>query len=286
MIAANDAPLEPGATQPLSLVPSPVPVEDINPEVEVRSRSAFAGLVLASFNSVAGAADTCSARSGGQITPLIELYTSEGCSSCPPADRWLSRQVRSGEHRANWLAFHVDYWDDLGWRDRFASPRHTERQRERVNALGHSTVYTPQVMIGPQVQTTWRAGPAVVRALAAERGAAQAGLALQLDRGSGAQRLRLGAVRSGQGGSSAQVWLAQTVDGVKTEVRAGENVGATLNHDRVVTRLWGPWPLGTAPFAKAIDVDLGQAAWGLTAFVQEANGKVLQSLRLASADCR
>lgn len=241
--------------------------------------------VCATGNVVA--AEGCEVRSGSQIVPLIELYTSEGCSSCPPADRWLSRELRSGEFQANWLAFHVDYWDNLGWPDRFASPRHTEHQRQRVNAAGQSTVYTPQVMIGPQVQTTWRAAPAVVRALDAERGLAQAGLALQLERSSnGLQQLRLGAVRSGQGSTSPQVWLAQTVDGVKTEVRAGENGGTTLNHDRVVTRLWGPWPLGAAPLAKAIEVDLGQGAWGLTAFVQDASGKVLQSLRLAPVDCR
>ncbi len=233
------------------------------------------------------AAERCEVRSGGQITPLIELYTSEGCSSCPPADRWLSRELQSGQHQANWLAFHVDYWDDLGWPDRFASPRHTERQRQRVNAAGQSTVYTPQVMIGPQVQTTWRAAPMVQRALDAARGPSQAGLALQLERNSNSgQQLRLGAVRSGQTGSTAQVWLAQTIDGAKTDVRAGENGGTTLNHDRVVTKLWGPWPLGAAPLAKAITVELGQGAWGLTAFVQDANGKVLQSLRLAPADCR
>lgn len=228
------------------------------------------------------AAGQCEVRSGSQIMPLIELYTSEGCSSCPPADRWLSREVREGRHQANWLAFHVDYWDDLGWPDRFASSRHTERQRQRVNAAGQSTVYTPQVMIGPQVQTTWRAAPMVARALDATRGPSQAGLAMQLD----GKQLRLGAVRSGQGGSSAQVWLAQTVDGVKTEVRAGENGGVTLDHDRVVTRLWGPWPLDAAPLAKAIDVDLGLGAWGLTAFVQDPGGKVLQSLRLTPVDCR
>lgn len=252
----------------------------------MRWGSGFAGLVLALFGTGAVAADGCSVRSGGQITPLIELYTSEGCSSCPPADRWLSGKLRSGEFQANWLAFHVDYWDDLGWPDRFASHQYTERQRRRVNALGQSTVYTPQVMIGSQVQTTWRAASAVTRALESERGAAQAGLALQLDRSTSGQQLRLGAVRSGSGTSSAQVWLAQTVDGVKTEVRAGENGGATLNHDLVVTKLWGPWPLGEAPLAKAIDVELGQGAWGLTAFVQDTKGKVLQSLRLAPADCR
>ncbi len=228
------------------------------------------------------AAGQCDIRSGSQIVPLIELYTSEGCSSCPPADRWLSSKLRAGEFQANWLAFHVDYWDDLGWPDRFASARHTERQRARVNAAGQSTVYTPQVMIGSQVQTAWRAAPMVARALDAARGAAQAGLALQLD----GRQLRVGAVRSGQGGSSAQVWVAQTVDGVKTAVRAGENSGTILNHDRVVTRLWGPWTLGAAPLAKVIDIDPGQGAWGVTAFVQDTNGKVLQSLRLASTECR
>ncbi len=228
------------------------------------------------------AAGQCDIRSGSQVVPLIELYTSEGCSSCPPADRWLSSTLRSGELHANWLAFHVDYWDDLGWPDRFASRLNTEHQRRRVNAVGQSTVYTPQVMIGPQVRTIWRAAPMVERALDAERGPAQAGLALQLD----GRQLRVGAVRSGQGGSSAQVWVAQTVDGVKTAVRAGENSGTILNHDRVVTRLWGPWMLGAAPLAKAIDIDRGQGAWGLTAFVQDTNGRVLQSLRLAPAECK
>ncbi len=254
-------------------------------------RFLMGGAVLAAGLITTGsvvAAGRCEVRSGGQIMPLIELYTSEGCSSCPPADRWLSGKLRSGEFEANWLAFHVDYWDELGWPDRFASPQHTERQRQRVNALGQSTVYTPQVMIGSQVQTTWRAAPMVARALNAERGVARAALALQLDHdGNGPhQQMRLGAIRIGQGVASVQVWLAQTVDGVKTAVRAGENSGTILNHDRVVTKLWGPWTLGAAPLAKVIDIDPGQGAWGVTAFVQSTNGKVLQSLRLASTDCR
>ena len=66
--------------------------------------------------------ELCGVRSGGQIVPLIELYTSEGCSSCPPADRWLLRELQRDQHQANWLAFHFDYWDDLGWPDRFALP--------------------------------------------------------------------------------------------------------------------------------------------------------------------
>lgn len=256
--------------------------------------SGFTGIALALTGADAAAAGACSVRSGGQITPLIELYTSEGCSSCPPADQWLSRELRSGEHRANWLAFHVDYWDELGWPDRFASPRHTERQRRRVNAVRQSAVYTPQVMIGPQVQTTWRASPAVARALKAAQGPAEVGLALQLQlqsQGTGSA-LHLGAARTGKvpgkaPGKAASVWLAQTLDDQQTRVRAGENQGVILRHDRVVTKLWGPWPLGSAPFAKVVDLaGLGQGAWGLTAFVQAADGTVLQTLRLAQTDCR
>jgi hypothetical protein len=232
------------------------------------------------------AADRCSVRSDDRVVPLIELYTSEGCSSCPPADRWLSSQIRSDEHRANWLAFHVDYWDELGWPDRFASPKHTQRQRRRVNAAGGSTVYTPQVMIGKDVQTVWRASPAVARALDAAGGVAEVGVALVLERQAAGTIVRLGVARSGSSSAKpASVWLAQTSDAQETRVRAGENAGATLRHDRVVEKLWGPWPLGSAPLAKTIDTELGSQGWGLTAFVEHADGRVLQSLRLSPADC-
>lgn len=252
-----------------------------------RSLMGWAAAAAVCATGDAFAAGACQVRSGGQIVPLIELYTSEGCSSCPPADRWLSRELVGGEHRANWLAFHVDYWDELGWPDRFASPHYSRRQRDRVNAAGQSAVYTPQVMVGAQVQTTWRAAPAVARALDAADGPAEVGLALRLQPQGTGNTLHLGAAPNGNAsGAAASVWLAQTIDGQQTPVRAGENKGAVLRHDRVVTRLWGPWPLASAPLAKAVKVELEQGAWGLTAFVQDADGRVLQSLRLAPADCR
>ncbi len=250
--------------------------------------SGFTGIALTfvGADAAAAAAGICSARSGSQIMPLIELYTSEGCSSCPPADHWLSREIRSGEPRANWLAFHVDYWDELGWPDRFASPRHSERQRRRVNAAGQSAVYTPQVMIGRQVQTTWRAAPAFARALDAAQGTAEVGLALQLQPQGTGWTLHLGAARGDKAPAKASIWLAQTLDAQETRVHAGENNGITLRHDRVVTKLWGPWPLGSAPVSRMVSVEPGEGAWGLTAFVEGADGSVLQSLRLAQTDCR
>lgn len=240
--------------------------------------------LVAWASTVGAATPDCSVRSGDRVVPLVELYTSEGCSSCPPADRWLSGRVADGGNGANWLAFHVDYWDSLGWPDRFASPRNTERQRARVAATGGSTVYTPQVMIGPQVRVTWRAAPMLQRALEASAGPARAGLALVLARGRDGDVLRLGAAPV-PGAPDSEVWLARTVDGRTSAVRAGENSGTTLHHDRVVVELWGPWRLDGASLVRTIDLPAGVEG-DFTAFAQAVDGGVLQSLRLAGAACR
>ncbi len=229
------------------------------------------------------AADSCSVRSGTTAVPLVELYTSEGCSSCPPADRWLSGKV--GDQGANWLAFHVDYWDDIGWPDRFASPEYSRRQRQRVGARGGATVYTPQVMVGSDVRVSWRSDGRFKSALLGTGGNAEAGLALRAQREKGGLNVRLGAVRSQDSDANAQVWLAQYVDGQSTQVRAGENRGATLRHDRVVRNLWGPWKLDGTPLSRRQQVEALVGQWGLVAFVQDASGRTLQSLQLPVSQC-
>src|SRR3989442_2232988 len=96
----------------------------------------------------AAAAPQCTARSGASVTPLVELYTSEGCNSCPPADRWLSAlKLRSD---VVGLAFHVDYWDRLGWKDRFGSPAFTQRPAQQQVVNGARFSFTPQVVIDGQ----------------------------------------------------------------------------------------------------------------------------------------
>jgi hypothetical protein len=96
--------------------------------------------------SWAAAPAACSVQSGPNLTPVLELYTSEGCSSCPPADKWLSGlKPAAAEGKVVVQAFHVGYWDDIGWVDRFASPAHTARQREIAAANGLRNIYTPQL---------------------------------------------------------------------------------------------------------------------------------------------
>jgi len=240
-------------------------------------------LFLASPALQVQAAEVCTARSGQTALPLVELYTSEGCSSCPPADRWLSKRFARGE--ANFLAFHVDYWDDIGWPDRFASPIYSRRQRERVVAAGRQAVYTPQVMLGSMVDAPWSRDQAWQKALRQASGPARAALALRLSRHGGRWFATAGAALCAPKGAPAQLWMALHVDGEVTAVRAGENSGRTLRHDRVVRQLWGPWTLASEALSQRITLPASTGSWGVTLFVQDTQGGVLQSLSLDAAGC-
>jgi len=110
------------------------------------------------LNSIALSAKAQQFRSGSAEVVLVELYTSQGCSSCPPADRWLSS---SKAHDSLWkkfvpIAFHVDYWDYIGWQDRFAQNRYSQRQRRYASEFEEATVYTPAVRIAGREWQRWR----------------------------------------------------------------------------------------------------------------------------------
>ncbi len=170
------------------------------------------------------AAASCSARSAALAPPVIELYTSEGCSSCPPADRWLSRL--KAEPAVVALAFHVDYWDRLGWKDRFANPVYTQRQAQQQASSGARFSYTPQVLIDGADRPDWPRASTTAR----DRGPAP--VAVQL---SGDGR-RFGATITPVAGAPARLaaYWAVTEQGHVSAVKAGENDGATLQHDFVV----------------------------------------------------
>ncbi len=248
---------------------------------------AYAAVSILLFATTADvtAAEGCVARSGLRTMPLVELYTSEGCSSCPPADRWLSEQI--GHAQANFLAFHVDYWDDIGWPDRFASAQYSQRQRKRVEAVGQRTVYTPQVMMGSSVQVSWRNPMAWRKSVELARQPSAAALTIHLKRTELGWHANLGAARVGDSAAAgAQLWMARYVDAQSSDVRAGENRGVKLRHDRVVRQLSGPWPLpGSGALPRQIELPKEPEPWGITAFVQDSHGVVLQSLSLLASDC-
>jgi hypothetical protein len=231
----------------------------------------------------------CSAASGARLLPLVELYTSEGCSSCPPADRWLSSHFAGDTPGAAIVAFHVDYWNDLGWRDRFSSPAFTDRQHRVAAANGLTFVYTPQVVVQGRSVRDWRDD---VAAIAATRDRpAAASIAIRATRAGGAldvdARASVPATRD-RGG--VRLYVALTSDGLESAVKAGENSGVTLHHDGVVRAL-REGPGADAAGALALSTRFALPADGhapkIVAFVQDpARGDVLQSLVLPVDSCQ
>ena len=168
----------------------------------------------------------CQARSASTVAPVVELYTSEGCNSCPPADKWLSRLKSDPGIVA--LAFHVDYWDRLGWKDRFASPEFTQRQELQRASNGARFSYTPQVVVDGTDDPGWYGQPAP----SSSKGRAKATVELVLAR-DGDQVTATVQPLADAPARLAAYW-AVTEQRHVSDVKAGENQGVTLEHDFVV----------------------------------------------------
>lgn len=180
-------------------------------------------------------AQRCEVRSGDQPLTVVELYTSQGCSSCPPADRWLSGLNAPNDVLA--LAFHVNYWNHLGWKDPFASEATTQRQYLIRAAHAAPNVYTPQVVVNGKDHRAWWGQ----RAKDLPRAGAALAPGLHLVRQGNQVTAHVGA--STASGNLAGYW-AVLQDGLSSTVTRGENSGETLRNDHVV-RLYQPvaaWP--------------------------------------------
>ncbi len=200
-------------------------------------------------------AAACSARSSATVPTVVELYTSEGCSSCPPADRWLS--TLKGRPDVLALGFHVSYWDRLGWPDRFASAEATARQHTLAGAAGRAQVYTPQVLVDGD---DWRGWPRLPRTASVTPGATPGLPALSLTREGERVVVEVAPLHGGPA-QLAGYW-AVLEDGHQSAVQRGENAGETLRHDHVV-RLYRPvpaWPAAQGLRAQ-LPVARGDAAF-------------------------
>lgn len=240
---------------------------------------------LLAFSPAALAAMTCSTQSGPTRTALLELYTSEGCSSCPPADQWLSDLSAQGItlQQVVTLAFHVDYWDRLGWVDPFAQPGFTQRQRERNGRLGW--VYTPQFMLDGE---DFRPAKRALEALSA-RAASTAALQLTLDRSDPRRWITQLRAALTKPGDAHHVYLALYENNLVSRILAGENAQRTLHHDFVVRQLQGPFVLDAngqfqRPLTLTLKPDWKPQDMGIAAFIQRADGAVVQALALPA--CR
>jgi len=236
---------------------------------------------------------SCSAVSEAHTTALVELYTSEGCDGCPPADRWLSslfgRGFRPGQLVP--LALHVDYWDYIGWKDPFAKGEFSARQRRLALLKRPAFVYTPQVVLQGQDFRRWGSpefADAVARINAKP---ARARIALSIDAVTPkAVEAELGAqLLEPADAKSAVAYLAAYENRLASDVRAGENRGQRLEHDFVAREWIGPIGFGRdaklqEKRALALLPGANPRHLGVAAFVQNrSTGEVLQALMLP--DC-
>jgi hypothetical protein len=230
-------------------------------------------------------AQQCGARSGPQTAALVELYTSEGCDSCPPADRWLRTlgERHLAPARVVPLSLHVNYWDYIGWKDPYATQGFTDRQRELARVLRAHVVYTPQVLLQGRDFRGWGGGDfdkavAQINARAPKaRIELSAGAARQIE-------VRAELLDPAQQGDAA-LYLARYESQLASSVAAGENRGRTLQHDYVVREWLGPIAFTGGKLAERRELPPVPGAVpahsGIAAFVQNRRtGEVLQALML------
>jgi hypothetical protein len=199
-----------------------------------------------------------------RVPVLVELFTSEGCSSCPPADQLLAalqREQPVGAADIIPLGLHVDYWDRLGWKDPFSSASFTDRQQQYSRIFGKDSLYTPQMVVDGQDAFTGNDRSAAERAVTAA--AARPHLPLHLTASSSADSVRLvmDLPAAPAGSEPIQVVAALTESGLTSSVRRGENRGRTLQHVAVARKIQTFGSLGTDAFVAQGQWRLDRA-WG------------------------
>lgn len=248
----------------------------------------FAILLISTlFSANAVDAASCVSHSAATRTALIELYTSEGCSSCPPADKWLSALVPNvvAAEEVVPLAFHVDYWDRLGWRDRFADPAYTARQYAIAKVNGNGFVFTPQVVLAGRNYSAWGNNASMQRDVRLARTSVpDASISLrQQATANGKVEFEVQAqLRQGLSASEVRIYVALFQNGLVSEVGRGENSGSRLHHDYVVRGLLNSKAIdssGKIKFQERLTLpeDAQVKSMGMAVFAQDVKtGTVLQ----------
>ena len=239
-------------------------------------------IVLAPRGGSGEAAKAPAPPSDGR-TAVVELFTSQGCSSCPPADRLLSRLARDPRYQGKVipLSFHVDYWNYIGWTDPYSSSRWSQRQQLYAARAFHSNrIYTPQVVVNGRAECVGSQEGAVIdriaNALAAEP-AGSVSLAVDPPTPDGHLRVKVDArMTKAAGPGNLDLWVAVYENELSTPVKAGENASRTLRNDRVVRRFEKAFTLPAAAGAeKSGEIVLGiDKRWkvqdlGVAAFLQD-----------------
>ena len=223
-----------------------------------------AALVLAP--AAMAAEKSAPGNSQGRSLTVVELFTSQGCSSCPPADAFLGELAKRDDILA--LSVHVDYWDYIGWKDVFASPRNTQRQRDYASKMRLRYVYTPQMVIQGADHATGSDRSGVWAKIKKAAKTKRVPVAISLAGG----KIRI-TVPGAHTTDKAAVWLAVYGSKMETEIKRGENAGRTIVYHNVVSDMirvgtWSGQPL-----------DIPTAVDGMGAKGRDGCAVILQSLR-------
>ncbi|MGK5080043.1 DUF1223 domain-containing protein [Janthinobacterium sp. HLX7-2] len=229
----------------------------------------------------------CAVKSGQQTAALVELYSSEGCSSCPPADQRLNA-LRKEAGTASLivpLALHVTYWDQIGWADPLAQPQFDARQAELLRYQPRHVAYTPQFFVGGTALRGWQEQlPAAIGRINAI--SAPVNIGLSATPGPGGKLLLEANAVAPDARTSGLLYLAISESGIVSRVLRGENRGATLQHDAAVRWWLGPVALvqGNAQLRREVRLP---SSWRpenlqIVAFVQGADSSaILQAVSTA-----
>lgn len=228
-------------------------------------------LVLAAALPLAFASTGSTAKEMENPIAVVELFTSQGCSSCPPADAFLGDLIERGDIVA--LAYHVDYWDYLGWRDTLASPYNTARQRAYGRALGASSVYTPQMIVNGRVHMAGSRRAAVANAIDDRVGTPQ-GLTVELSASYAGDNIVIEAGSGAPGAREAHVILVNFDAARTVEIKRGENRGKSLTYHNPVTdfQTVGVWKGKAAQFELPMNEIAKKGSGGCAVLLQETRG--------------
>lgn len=220
---------------------------------------------------------------------LVELFTSEGCSSCPPADRLLRAIEAEQTPGADIIVMseHVDYWDYLGWRDPFSSAQFSKRQREYVSAFGKEGPYTPQMVVNGRAEFVGNDGRLAFKEISKAVGRPSASVRIgaieigppESGKPVATVQLAVAGLPQNQHKDEWELMLAVTETGLHSKPRSGENSGAALEHTGVVRTLVKASRVESADFSiKArivLDPGWNRHALKVVAFVQEKKSRVV-----------
>lgn len=236
-------------------------------------------LIATSFNCINTSAKTSSAAKADTGFAVIELFTSEGCSSCPPADNAVANLLKEHSSNVYVLSYHVDYWDNLGWKDKFSNAAYTQTQKEYARIFKLSSIYTPQVVVNGSEQFV---GSDESKLNAAVNKGLQQVLNAEISVDAKANENKTVVVNYTTGATNAKLKVALVQLNATNKIQRGENTGATLHHVNIVRDIKTIPASANGSITLSIPNGLTASECKVIAFTQNMNDNKITSAAEAS----